>query len=84
VEPMVPLSHLTENSGRRITVAGVRLPGWTGGEGFFLGDGDMFVVARQHPSQKALPAWQPLLIRGRWVGDEWGDRWLQVEEVTLL
>jgi DNA polymerase III alpha subunit len=52
----LPLRRLPELSGRRVTVAGVRLPGspaldtagasGTGGQGFFLGDGDAFVGVR--------------------------------------
>jgi DNA polymerase III alpha subunit len=75
----LPLSQLPEQAGQRVTVAGVRLPGWTGGEGFFLGDGETFVVARGEPAQRAPAAWQPLLVRGRWLGDEWGGFWFQVD-----
>jgi hypothetical protein len=71
-----PLSKLPERPGRPVTVAGVRLPGWTGGEGFFLSDGPTFVIAK---GTKAPPPWQPLLLRGRWLGDQWGTFWLQVE-----
>ncbi len=35
----VPLAEAHLQPGRRITVAGARLPGWTGGKGFFLDDG---------------------------------------------
>jgi hypothetical protein len=76
----LPLRTLPEQLGRRVWTAGVRLPGWTGGPGFFLGDGEAFVVAHGNPSTKAPPPWQPLLVRGLWLGDEWGSYWLQVEE----
>jgi DNA polymerase-3 subunit alpha len=74
----VPLRHLPEWAGRPVTVAGVRLPGWTGGRGFFLGDGETFVVVKG--GESLPPRWSPLLLRGRWVGDDWGTFWLQVEE----
>ena len=79
--PHLPLSQLSSQPGQRVTVAGVRLPGWTGGEGFFLGDDETFVVARGEPAQRAPAAWQPLLVRGRWLGDEWGGFWLQVDSL---
>src|SRR5450756_300220 len=66
---------------RQALVAGARLPGWTGGDGFFLGDGQTFVVVKGDKSLKTRPAWQPLLIRGRWIGDGWGTFWLQAEQV---
>jgi DNA-directed DNA polymerase III PolC len=80
----LPLGLLPEHPGRHVTVAGVRLPGWTGGEGFFLGDGETFVVARGGPAQRAPTAWQPLLVRGRWLGDEWGGSWLQVDDIQPM
>lgn len=78
----VPLRRLPEVVGRLATVAGVRLPGWTGGRGFFLGDRETFVVAQG--SEPSPPHWEPLLLRGRWVGDDWGTFWLQVEEVASV
>ncbi len=77
----LPLRQLEEQPGQRLTVAGVRLPGWTGGPGFFLGDGQTFVVARGDPVRQAPPPWQPLVAHGRWSGDEWGSSWLQVERM---
>jgi DNA polymerase III alpha subunit len=73
------LGQLAEHPGQQVIVAGVRLPGWTGGEGFFLGDSETFVVARGRPAQRAPTPWQPLLVRGRWLSDEWGGSWVQVE-----
>jgi hypothetical protein len=73
-----PLRRLPEMTGRRVTTAGARLPGWTGGKGFFLGDGETFVLARG--AEASPPPWQPVLLRGRWVGDDWGTFWLRVDE----
>jgi DNA polymerase III alpha subunit len=78
------LRQLPEQAGRRVTTAGVRLPGWTGGPGFFLGDGETFVIAKPRPGSETPPAWQPLLVHGRWLGDEWGSFWLQVEELARM
>ncbi|MBE9506931.1 MAG: hypothetical protein IMY86_02690, partial [Chloroflexi bacterium] len=77
----VTLRRLPEMAGRTVTVAGVRLPGWTGGQGFHLWDGETWVIARTKELQKAPTAWEPLILLGRWTGDEWGTCWLQVEEM---
>jgi DNA polymerase III alpha subunit len=82
----LPLQHLPDRSGHRVAVAGVRLPGWTGGQGFFLGDARTFVVTRYERTGPAPRPWQPLIVEGRWLGDEWGGWWLQVdkwEEIPL-
>jgi DNA polymerase III alpha subunit len=78
----LPLRRLEEFPGRQAVTAGVRLPGWTGGQGFYVGDRETFVVAKGGSSLKAPPPWQPLLLRGRWLSDEWGMSWLQVEEMA--
>jgi len=80
----LPLRRLGEAPGRPVTVAGVRLPGWTGGPGFFLADGDTFVIAKGEKSLRAPAAWRPLLIRGRWLNDNWGNAWLQIDQITEL
>jgi DNA-directed DNA polymerase III PolC len=77
----LPLRRLPEQAGQRVTVAGVRLPSWSGGPGFYLDDGETFVVARGGPALQAPPAWEPVVVQGRWVGDEWGTYWLQVDEL---
>ncbi len=77
----LPLGRLPDLPGRPVLVAGARLPGWTGGDGFFLGDGGSFVIVKGDKALKAPPAWQPLLVRGRWIGDGWGTSWLQAEEM---
>ncbi|WP_423225669.1 DNA polymerase III subunit alpha [Candidatus Amarolinea aalborgensis] len=78
-----PLSELSAFPGRPLLTAGVRLPGWTGGPGFFLGDGVTFVIARGDKAAKHPAPWQPLLVHGRWSGDGWGTAWLQVEELGM-
>jgi len=74
----VPLRQLPGTHGRLVAVAGVRLPGWTGREGFYLWDGETWVIVR---GAKSPPAWRAVLARGRWTGDEWGFRWFQAQEV---
>jgi DNA polymerase III alpha subunit len=80
----LPLRRLPEEPGELVTTAGVRLPGWTGGQGFFVGDGNTFVVAKGESTKPSPPPWQPLLLRGRWLGDEWGTYWLQVDQIDLV
>lgn len=77
----VPLRQLAEMRGRFMTVAGVRLPGWTGGVGFYLWDGETWVIARAREPQRAPTPWEPLILRGSWMRDEWGVCWLRVEEM---
>jgi hypothetical protein len=43
----------------------VRLPGWTGGQGFFLEDGEAFVMARGRDMQTPS-VWEPVVVRGDW------------------
>jgi hypothetical protein len=65
-------------------VAGYRLPGWTGGRGFFLSDGQTFAVAVEREGLPKPAPWQPILARGRWLRDQWGAEWLQLEDVQAL
>ncbi len=73
-----------EPSGQPVACAGTRLPGWTGGQGFFLGDGDTFVVAICADGVATPPTWAPVSVAGRWRTDTWGGGWLVVEGVTVL
>ena len=79
-----PLVHLPELAGQLVAVAGYRLPGWTGGVGFYLGDGQTFVLARGHESLKVPTAWQPVVVQGRWLTDTFGTGWLQVDRLAKL
>jgi DNA-directed DNA polymerase III PolC len=78
-----PLDRLPGAVGRAVMVAGARLPGWTGDPGFYLGDSRTYVVVRGAPGGAPRP-WQPLVVRGRWLADEWGNAWLQAEEVEAI
>ena len=80
----VALSDLPSQPGRPAVVAGYRLPGWTGGKGFYLSDGGSFVVAIEREGSSKPSPWQPILARGRWQRDHWGAEWLQVEEISPL
>jgi hypothetical protein len=80
---IVPLAQLPGRAGQPVLITGYRLPGWTGGEGFYLGDGQTFVLARGAESLKA-PPWQPVRVQGRWLSDAFGTAWLQVEQLTKI
>jgi DNA polymerase-3 subunit alpha len=67
-----PLRALPEATGRQVVVVGVRLPGWTGGPGYFLGDGDSYVIVRS--AERPQP-WQPVVLQGRWHRDVFGTGW---------
>jgi DNA-directed DNA polymerase III PolC len=68
----VRLADLPATAGQPVTALGYRLPGWTGGKGFFLGDGQTYVTAIG-PEGTANPRpWQPLAVAGRWRIDRWG------------
>jgi DNA polymerase III subunit alpha len=76
-----PLRELPGAAGRPATIAGARLPGWTGGPGYFLGDGDSFVIVR---SKDRPQPWQPLLLQGRWQRDAYGSSWFEAQQTQLL
>lgn len=82
VRETVPLRELPAHGARPIVAAGVRLPGWTGGQGFYLGDRGTFVIAKGGRALKPPRPWQPVLIHGRWLADEWGDAWLQIDDMS--
>ena len=79
-----PLAELPASRGRPTLVAGVRLPGWTGGPGFFLGDGATFIIVKADKAAKHPAPWQPLLVQGRWIGDGWGSFWLHADRISLM
>ncbi|MFW6069916.1 MAG: DNA polymerase III subunit alpha [bacterium] len=78
----VAIRRLPQERGDAVHALGVRLPGRPGGRGFFLDDGDSYTIVKS--SRRSLPpAWQPLLVQGRWVEDRWGGGWFQGEWTPL-
>ena len=93
----VRLRQLPEMKNTPVSIQGVRLPGWTGDKGFFLGDSKEFIVVippRQSGSGNDSSSagrrkgeskpWQPLLLEGWWREDEWGGGWFQAESVNSI
>jgi len=78
-EKRCPLPDLPRTGGRLVPFIGYRLPGRTGGPGFFLSDGRYYLTARL-AEQVSLPRpWTVLVGNGRWRGDEWGGGWLHID-----
>ncbi|MCP4360978.1 MAG: DNA polymerase III subunit alpha [Chloroflexi bacterium] len=74
----VPLNLIHRLRNQKTTIAGVRLPGWTGSKGFYFGDGHNFIVVKPGPGkQEKLPLWEPVRLSGRWREDEWGGGWFE-------
>ncbi len=87
-EGATPLRRLPDMPGRPVVVSAVRVPGWPGGPGFFIGDGETFVIARLDKQLAAervrRPVWRPMRLAGRWLRDEWGNGWFQAEELRIM
>ncbi len=81
------LRELPATRGTPVTTLAARLPGWPGGPGFFIGDGETFHVARPDKALEARkirwPKWRPLRLGGRWLVDEWGGGWFEVTSYEL-
>lgn len=72
----VPLRELSRHPQQVVRIAGARLPGWTGGQGWFLGDGEDFVIVRG--AERPSP-WEVVVLNGRYRRDEWDNAWFAVE-----
>jgi DNA polymerase III alpha subunit len=83
-QDVLPLAEASKRPGQRVRAAGVRLPGWTGGKGFFLADRADYLTAVLPRGLAAPAAWEPVLATGRWQADAWGGGWLQVEALERL
>ena len=55
-----------------VTVAGARMPGWTGGDGFFLGDGRTYAIVKAgkdtEPPRAVAAAARARPLGRRWLG----------------
>jgi DNA polymerase III alpha subunit len=82
--PAMKLHEVHNQPGSSVTVAGTRLPGWTGGKGWYCGDSESYTVAIPAKGMTNPRPWRPILLRGRWCSDGWGDGWIQIDEWHLL
>jgi len=87
-ERHVLIRQLPLRKNQPVVILGTRLPGWTGGKGFYLDDGDSFEMVVPDPhltlGDRERKSWQPLRVHGRWREDEWGGGWFQAEAISLL
>ena len=80
--PGIPLRQLANFRSQKITIRGTRLPGWTGGPGFYFGDGDDFVVVvfdQERRDNPTIKQWLPYQFTGYWREDDWGGGWFQAQ-----
>jgi DNA polymerase III alpha subunit len=75
---VTPISQLPSQMGNMVTITGSRLPGWTGGKGFYFGDGTGYIPVLGI-DEKGLKAWQPIRLVGRLLRDKWGNIGFQVK-----
>ncbi len=84
----LPLRRLEAEAKRPITLVGFKLPGRTGGSGFFFGDGDAFIRAQFEDEAErprdGMRSWQPVRLYGRWCTDDWGGGWFRIARVESL
>jgi hypothetical protein len=77
----IPIRELHVYTHKQVLIAGIRLPGWTGGSGFYLWDGHAWIIAHMPPDQPTPPIWIPITVRGRLQQDEWGSVWFQINHL---
>lgn len=69
-------------------ILGSRLPGRTGGKGYYLFDGSDFILVRVDPESKGFrsrpKSWDAVMLSGRWVQDRWGGSWFDPESQEVL
>lgn len=78
----VPLRYLPRLRNQPTTIAGCRLPGWTGSDGFFFSDGQQFVIVQM--KQKRVATWKPMRLHGIWREDAWGNGRFEVNQINKL
>ncbi len=69
---------------RACAILGVRLPGWTGGPGFFLGDQETYITVRGDEGITTPKPGLLLLVHGRWRSDQWGVSWFQARSIKPI
>jgi DNA-directed DNA polymerase III PolC len=80
----VALGKLSEHVGEMVSLVGVRLPGWTGGGGFYFSDRNTFVLVQAEDTLRLPEVWKPVHLTGRWQTDGMDTYWLQAERIRML
>ncbi len=83
----VLLRDLPRLRNHKATIAGARLPGWTGGRGFYFGDGDSFEIVQLEKTAAAkikMKSWLPYRLTGFWREDAWGSGWFEAAAADLI
>ena len=58
---------------------------WTGDGGYFLGDEKDYLLAIPEDEDAPIPPlWEPIIVTGRWLTDDWGRAWLAVEKIISV
>ncbi len=82
---LVRLGEFRHRRGKLLRAAAVRLPGWTGDGGYFLADETDYLLAiPDDEDAPPPPLWEPVIVAGRWLTDDWGRAWLGVEKVVRI
>jgi hypothetical protein len=75
------LSKMAMTTGELVRVAGYRIPGWPGGDGFFLADEGQYIQVKletRKGEKKTQPGtWMPIVLEGHWEEDRWGMGWFK-------
>ncbi len=78
------LRELGRARGRFADLPLFRLPGWTGGPGIFVSDGELFATAQLSAGAKGTkwPSWEVRRVSGHWAEDEWGGAHLNLADAV--
>jgi hypothetical protein len=80
----MPLRELDDEEHQNFTVVGVRLPGWTGGGGFYLADRETYVMVQLPDNLRMPKTWSPITLQGSWVGDGMDSYWFQASRISPI
>lgn len=80
----VAIKGLPKSRGRPVTIAGYRLPGWTGGSGFYLSDGSTYLVIQGDKTLRTPKPWEVVLVNGRYHEDKWGTATFQAQSLQPI
>jgi hypothetical protein len=79
-----PLSTLSPSIAEIVTTIAFRLPGYTGGSGFFISDGQTLLIAKADSGRPQPDVWQPIRLTGHLRQDRYGTTWFHAERLTPI